>query len=63
MKTAINNIRHHRGLDEINVAEFMKQAKAKIEQVKNILRGHFAVVKNYLKEGENKNLFSKYRYR
>lgn len=33
MKTAINNIRRHRGLDEINAAEFMKQAKAKIEQV------------------------------
>jgi|TARA_R110001599_G_scaffold41379_2_gene125184 Fe-S cluster assembly ATP-binding protein len=33
MKTAINNIRHHRGLDEINVAEFMKQAKAKSQQV------------------------------
>lgn len=33
MKTAINNIRRHRGLDEVNAAEFMKQAKAKIEQV------------------------------
>ena len=33
MKTAINNIRRHRGQDEINAAEFMKQAKAKIEQV------------------------------
>lgn len=33
MKTAINNIRRHHGLDEINAAEFMKQAKAKIEQV------------------------------
>tara|TARA_R110002167_G_scaffold136291_2_gene322960 strand:+ start:1270 stop:2025 length:756 start_codon:yes stop_codon:yes gene_type:complete len=33
MKTAINNIRHHRGLEEINVSEFMKQAKAKIQQV------------------------------
>ena len=33
MKTAINNIRRHRGLNEINAAEFMKQAKAKIEQV------------------------------
>lgn len=33
MKTAINNIRHHRGLDEINVAEFMKHAKAKSQQV------------------------------
>ncbi|MFV1872662.1 MAG: Fe-S cluster assembly ATPase SufC [Oleiphilus sp.] len=33
MKTAINNIRHHRGQDEINAAEFMKQAKAKIAQV------------------------------
>jgi Fe-S cluster assembly ATP-binding protein len=33
MKTAINNIRQHRGLDEINAGEFMKQAKAKIEQV------------------------------
>lgn len=33
MKTAMNNIRRHRGLDEINAAEFMKQAKAKIEQV------------------------------
>lgn len=33
MKTAINNIRRHRGMDEINAAEFMKQAKAKIEQV------------------------------
>lgn len=33
MKTAINNIRRHRGLDEINAGEFMKQAKAKIEQV------------------------------
>jgi Fe-S cluster assembly ATP-binding protein len=33
MKTAINNIRRHRGLDEVNAAEFMKQARAKIEQV------------------------------
>ncbi len=33
MKTAINNIRQHRGLGEINAAEFMKQAKAKIAQV------------------------------
>jgi Fe-S cluster assembly ATP-binding protein len=33
MRTAINNIRQHRGLDEINAAEFMKQAKAKIQQV------------------------------
>jgi Fe-S cluster assembly ATP-binding protein len=33
MKTAINNIRQHRGLGEINVAEFMKQAKAKSQQV------------------------------
>ena len=33
MKTAINNIRRHRGLDEINAADFMKQAKAKIAQV------------------------------
>tara|TARA_R110001592_G_scaffold7032_2_gene39457 strand:- start:23763 stop:24521 length:759 start_codon:yes stop_codon:yes gene_type:complete len=33
MKTAINNIRRHRGLDEINAGEFMKQAKAKIQQV------------------------------
>lgn len=33
MKTAINNIRRHRGLDEINAGEFMKLAKAKIEQV------------------------------
>lgn len=33
MKTAINNIRQHRGLDEMNAAEFMKQAKAKIQQV------------------------------
>ncbi len=33
MKTAINNIRQHRGLDEINAAEFMKQAKEKIKQV------------------------------
>ena len=33
MKTAINNIRRHRGLDEINAADFIKQAKAKIAQV------------------------------
>lgn len=33
MKTAINNLRRHRGQNEINAAEFMKQAKAKIEQV------------------------------
>jgi len=33
MKTAINNIRQHRGLPEINAAEFMKLAKAKIQQV------------------------------
>lgn len=33
MKTAINNIRQHRGLDEMNAAAFMKQAKAKIQQV------------------------------
>jgi Fe-S cluster assembly ATP-binding protein len=33
MKTAINNIRQHRGLGEMNAAEFMKQAKAKIQQV------------------------------
>jgi len=33
MKTAINNIRLHRGLDEMNAAEFMKQAKTKIQQV------------------------------
>jgi Fe-S cluster assembly ATP-binding protein len=33
MKTAINNIRRHRGLEELKAAEFMKQAKAKIEQV------------------------------
>jgi len=33
MKTAINNIRQHRGLDEMNAAEFMKQAKSKIQQV------------------------------
>jgi len=33
MRTAINNIRQHRGLDEMNAAEFMKQAKATIQQV------------------------------
>jgi Fe-S cluster assembly ATP-binding protein len=33
MRTAINNIRRHRGMDEVNAAEFMKQAKARIEQV------------------------------
>jgi Fe-S cluster assembly ATP-binding protein len=33
MKTAINNLRQHRGLDEINAAEFMKLAKQKIQQV------------------------------
>jgi len=33
MKTAINNIRQHRGLSEMNAGEFMKQAKAKIQQV------------------------------
>ena len=33
MKTAIHNIRQHRGLDELNSATFMKQAKAKIQQV------------------------------
>ncbi len=33
LKTAINNIRQHRGLDEINAAEFMKLAKEKIKQV------------------------------
>ena len=33
LKTAINNIRQHRGQDEINAAEFMKSAKAKIQQV------------------------------
>ena len=33
LKTALNNIRHHRGEEEINAAEFMKQAKAKIQQV------------------------------
>ncbi|MFT6028482.1 MAG: Fe-S cluster assembly ATP-binding protein [Oleiphilaceae bacterium] len=33
MKTAINNIRLHRGLDEINTGDFMKLAKAKIQEV------------------------------
>jgi len=33
MRTAINNIRQHRGLDEMNAAEFMKQAKTTIQQV------------------------------
>ncbi|MDX1451139.1 MAG: Fe-S cluster assembly ATPase SufC [Oleiphilaceae bacterium] len=33
LKTAINNIRQHRGQGEINAAEFMKQAKEKIKQV------------------------------
>lgn len=33
LRTAINNIRQHRGQEEINAAEFMKQAKAKIQQV------------------------------
>jgi Fe-S cluster assembly ATP-binding protein len=33
MKTAINNLRQHRGQDEINAAEFMKLAKQKIQQV------------------------------
>lgn len=33
MKTAINNIRRHQGLEEINAASFMKLAKEKIKQV------------------------------
>ena len=33
MKTAMNNIRHHQGLDEVNAATFMKLAKEKIKQV------------------------------
>lgn len=33
LRTAINNIRQHRGEDEINAAEFMKAAKQKIQQV------------------------------
>lgn len=33
LRTAINNIRQHRGMDEINAAEFMKLAKQKIQQV------------------------------
>lgn len=33
LKTAINNIRQHRGEGEINAAEFMKLAKEKIKQV------------------------------
>ena len=33
LRTAINNIRQHRGEDEINAAEFMKLAKEKIQQV------------------------------
>ena len=33
MKTAMNNIRRHQGLDEMNAATFMKLAKAKIQQV------------------------------
>lgn len=33
LRTAINNIRQHRGQDEINAAEFMKLAKQKIQQV------------------------------
>ena len=33
LRTAINNIRQHRGEGEINAAEFMKQAKEKIQQV------------------------------
>jgi len=33
LKTAINNIRQHRGEGEVNAAEFMKQAKEKIQQV------------------------------
>lgn len=33
LRTAINNIRQHRGLDEVNAAEFMKLAKQKIQQV------------------------------
>lgn len=33
LRTAINNLRQYRGQDEINAAEFMKEAKAKIQQV------------------------------
>lgn len=33
LKTAINNIRQHRGEGEVNAAEFMKLAKEKIQQV------------------------------
>jgi len=33
MKTAMNNIRRHQGLDEMNAATFMKLAKEKIQQV------------------------------
>jgi len=33
LKTAMNNIRQHRGLDEVNAAEFMKLARQKIQQV------------------------------
>lgn len=33
LRTAINNLRQHRGQEEIKAAEFMKQAKAKIQQV------------------------------
>jgi Fe-S cluster assembly ATP-binding protein len=33
LRTAINNIRQHRGEDEINAAQFMKAAREKIQQV------------------------------
>lgn len=33
LRTALNNIRQHRGQDEINAASFMKLAKEKIQQV------------------------------
>jgi len=33
MKTAMNNIRRHQGLDEMNASTFMKLAKEKIQQV------------------------------
>lgn len=33
LRTAMNNIRQHHGLGEVNAAEFMKMAKARIKQV------------------------------
>ncbi len=45
LKTAMNNIRRHRGQDEMNAATFMKLAKEKIQQVN--------LAPSFLKRGVN----------